>query len=174
MGRKSERAILQKCEGEGYRVLPEYTTPLGEKTRLIIQNEKAKVFYFDTNNTDAMIACFREKISKNKSEFRRMPEDDAVFQRDDYQSIFELEQSGINKFRDVEGVSLDKFQLSKYLGKYQRICGLISDAPKARFIQDISKIFTPVAIIENYILWKKICAQQYSSVSNGRITAVIL
>lgn len=156
LGRKSERAILQKCEGEGYRVLPEYTTPLGEKTRLIIQNEKAKVFYFDTNNTDAMIACFREKISKNKSEFRRMPEDDAVFQRDDYQSIFELEQSGINKFRDVEGVSLDKFQLSKYLGKYQRICGLINDAPKARFIQDISKIFTPVAIIENYILWEKV------------------
>lgn len=156
LGKKPGKAVLQKCEGEGYRVLSEYTIPLGKKTRLIIQDEKAKVFYFDRNNTDAMIACFREKIIKNKSEFRRMPEDDAVFQKDDYQSIFELEQSGVNKFRDVKDVSLDKFQLSKYLGKYQRICGLISDVPKARFIQDISKIFTPVAIIENYILWEKV------------------
>lgn len=156
VGRKLGKAILQKHDGEGFCVLPEYTTPLGEKTKLIIQDEKAKVFYFDSNNTDAMIACFRKKISKSKSEFRRMPEDEAVFQKDDYQSIYELEQSGINKFRDVEGVSLDKFQLSKYLGKYQRICGLISDAPKARFIQDISKIFTPTAIIENYILWEKV------------------
>lgn len=150
------KAVLQKSAEGGYRVLPEYTNPLGKNTNLMIQNEKAKVFYFDTNNTDAMIACFREKISRNKSEFRRMPEDEAVFQKDDYQSIFELEQSGINKFRDVEGVSLDKFQLSKYLGKYQRICGLISDASKIGFIQNISKIFTPSAIIENYILWEKV------------------
>ena len=153
---KYGKAVLQKSDTESYRVLPEYTHPLGQKTNLLIQDEKAKVFYFDTNNTDAMIACFREKISKSKSEFRRMPEDDSVFQKDDYQSIFELEQGGINKFRDVEGVSLDKFYLSKYLGKYQRICGLTSDVPKAGFIQNISKIFTPTAIIENYILWEKV------------------
>lgn len=153
---KGGNAVLQKCTEETYYVLPEYTQPLGQKTKLLIQNEKAKVFYFDRNNTDAMISCFRQKISKSKSEFRRMPEDDAIFQKDDYQSIFELEQSGINKFRDVEGVILDKFQLSKYLGKYQRICGLISDMPKAKFTQDISKIFTPTAIIENYILWEKV------------------
>lgn len=154
--KKTGKAVLKKGNDGCYQVLSVYTRPLGEKTCLTIQNSKAKVFYFDTNNTDALITCFREKINKNKSEFRRMPEDDAVFQRDDYQSVFELEQSGLNKFRDVNGVHLDKFQLSKYLGKYQRISGLIHDSQKAKFIQDIAKIFTPTVIIENYILWEKI------------------
>lgn len=154
--KKHGKAVLYKCTEGVYHVLPEYTPLLGPKTKLLIQDDKAKVFYFDSNNTDAMISCFREKISKSKSEFRRMPEDDAVFQKDDYQSVFQLEQNGLNKFRDVEGVSLDKFQLSKYLGKYQRICGLISDALKGKFVQDISKIFTPTVIIENYILWEKV------------------
>lgn len=152
---KRGKAIL-KNKKETYTVLPEYTQPLGEMTKLEIQQQKAKVFYFDKDNTDALITCFREKIGKSRSEFRQMPEDDAVFQRDDYQSIFELEQSGLNKFRDVKGVALDKFQLSKYLGKYQRISGLVNDSKKARFIQDISKIFTPESIIKNYILWEKV------------------
>lgn len=139
-----------------YSVLPEITYPLGGKTNIKVQDSKAKIFYFKSGQSDALISCFRENINKNKSEFRRMPEDDAVFLNDDYSEIYELEQKGINKFREVYGISLDKYGLSKYLGKYQRISGLVNDKQESKFIKDIQKVFNSRTIIENYTLWEKV------------------
>lgn len=139
-----------------YSVLSDITYPLGEKTNIKVQDSKAKIFYFKGGQSDALISCFRENINKNKSEFRRMPEDDAVFLNDDYSEIYELEQKGINKFREVSGISLDKYGLSKYLGKYQRVSGLVNDKRESKFIKDIEKIFNSRTIIENYTLWEKV------------------
>ena len=99
---KCGNAVLQKCAEGVYCVLPEYTQPLGPKTKFLIQDEKAKVFYFDNKNTDAMISCFREKISKSKSEFRRMPEDDGKPNRDytRYRKISRLVNEAITQKAD--------------------------------------------------------------------------
>lgn len=139
-----------------YTVLSDITDSLGKKTNIKVQDSKAKIFYFKSGQSEALISCFRENINKNKSEFRRMPEDDAVFLNDDYSEIYELEQKGINKFREVSGVSLDKYGLSKYLGKYQRVSGLVNDKQESKFIKDIQKIFNARTIIENYTLWEKV------------------
>ena len=144
-----------------YSILPDITQKLGKKTKIKVQDTKAKVFYFKSGQSDALISCFRDNISKNKSEFRRMPEDDSVFLNDDYSEIYELNQKGINKFREVDGISLDKYGLSKYLGKYQRVCGLINDKHESKFVKDIQKIFTPKVIIENYTLWEKVLSILY-------------
>ncbi len=156
-----------------YSVLSDITYPLGEKTNIKVQDSKAKIFYFKSGQSDALISCFRENINKNKSEFRRMPEDDAVFLNDDYSEIYELEQKGINKFREVSGVSLDKYGLSKYLGKYQRVSGLVNDKRESKFIKDIEKIFNSQTILENYTLWEKVLTILFVNDFSAAFTAFI-
>lgn len=170
---KYDRSIPCSQQSAEYSVLSEIIYPLGEKTNIKVQEEKAKVFYFKSGHSDALISCFRENINKNKSEFRRMPEDDAVFLNDDYSEIFELEQKGINKFREVSGISLDKYGLSKYLGKYQRVSGLVNDKHESKFIKDIEKIFNSRTIIENYTLWEKVLTILFVNGFSAAFTAFI-
>ena len=158
--RKKKQALFKKKnigkKAIEYSVLPKFTTPLGPQTKITLQAQKVKIFYFECGQSEALITCFREKISKNKSEFRNMPEDDPVFQKDDYTEIYVMDQTGVNKLRDVNGLKLDKYELSKYLGKYQRISGIVTDKKEHQFVKDIKKIFDDAALIENYTLWERI------------------
>lgn len=124
---------------------------------IIVQNSKVKIFYFNSKQSDALLDCFQNKLNENKSEFRFLPEDESVFQEDDYSEIYALvEKDGPNKLRGVEDVAIDKFNLSKFLGKFMRISGLIIDPKEKRFEKDIDKIFNHQAIIDNYTVWEKV------------------
>lgn len=126
-------------------------------SEILVQQEKVRIFYFNSAQSNALLACFKEKLYKNKSEFRFLPEDEAVFQNDDYTEIFSLsEKEGPNKLRGVDNISIDKFMLSKYLGKYLRVSGLIHDKLERQFDADIEKIFTNQVTIENYLVWEKV------------------
>lgn len=128
-----------------------------EGSEIIVQNKKVKIFYFDSSQSDVLLSNFQKVLRENKSEFRFLPEDQSVFQKDDYSEIYVLkEQEGPNKLRGVENISIDKFQLSKFLGKYMRVSGLIADHKESCFDKDIELIFTPRVIIENYSTWEKI------------------
>lgn len=127
------------------------------KPEIILQNAKIKIFYFNSKGSDALITRFRNEITKNKSEFRFLPEDGTVFVDDDYSEIYSLKYSDtINKFRAVDGASIDKFSLSKFLGKYLRIGSIIRDKKESKFINDIIKIFDNKTVIENYLVWEKV------------------
>ena len=159
--KRNARAVFKKEVGDcgTYSVLPEFTKPLGRATKIRLQAGKIKLFYFQRGQSDALITCFKNSIEKNKSEFRWMPEDDAVFQEDDYSEVFELRHRGVNKLREVEEIAVDKYALSKYLGKLQRINGLITEKTKGEeynFVRDLHKIFTPETVIENYTLWERV------------------
>jgi hypothetical protein len=122
-----------------------------------LKDGKVKLFYFNYKASNALITCFRKEISKNKSEFRLMPEDGEVFIDDDYSEIYDVKYSDtINKLRGVEGTSIDKFSFSKFLGKYLRIGTLINDKKESKFIKDIEKIFDKKTVIENFITWEKV------------------
>ena len=138
-----------------YTVNPTYNQFV--KSKILVQQEKVKIFYFNSAQSDALLSCFKEKLYKNKSEFRFLPEDEAVFQNDDYTEIFSLnEKDGPNKLRGVDNIAVDKFMLSKYLGKYMRVSGLIHDKIEKQFDADIEKIFTNQVTIENYLVWEKV------------------
>lgn len=138
-----------------YAINDIYNSAPGSK--IVVQNDKVKIFYFQSGETDALISCFQKNISSNKSEFRYMPEDEAIFQDDDYSEIYYLEnKDSPNKLRSVDGVSINKFALSKFLGKYLRISGLVNDKIESRFEKDISKIFNNQTVIENYLTWEKV------------------
>lgn len=152
-----QKESAHKAKPKEY-VLNEMYNPLpGDKSRITIQNDKVKIFHFKSGESDALISCFKKTIWKNKSEFRHMPEDEAVFWQDDYSGIYNLEnRETINKFRGIDGISIDKFELSKLLGKHLRIDGLIEDKKETQFEREIIKIFNSHVIIENYTTWEKV------------------
>lgn len=142
---------------EIYRVNQKYNVCENNKSKIIVHNDKVKIFYFKSNESDALLTCFKDNISRNISEFRHLPEDEAVFQKDDYSEIYTIDSSDtINKFRGIDGISIDKFELSKFLGKYLRIGGLIQDKIESKFEKDVLKIFNLRTSIENYTAWEKI------------------
>ncbi len=128
--------------------------PVGD---IEIKNDKVKIFYFRENNTDALIDCFRKVIARNKSEFRFLPEDQSILQYDDYSDIYKIvSKDTINKLRGVSDIQLDKYELSKFLGKYLRISTLIDDKKELKFEKDIQQIFDNRTIVDNYTSWEKI------------------
>ncbi len=140
-----------------YEINPRYNPCERNQSKIIVHNKKVKAFYFTWDESDALLTCFKKNISKNKSEFRHLPEDEAVFQHDDYSDIYSLDYNDtVNKLRGINGVEIDKYELSKFLGKYLRIGGMIRDKVESRFERDILKIFNTRAIIENYSMWEKI------------------
>ncbi len=127
------------------------------KSEIKIQNSKVNIFYFKAGQTDALITCFRNKISKNKSEFRHLPYDEDIFYKNDYNKIYNLNnEETLNKFRGIKGIDVDKFELSKFLGKYLRIGSMVSNTEKNIFERQIEKIFSNKVIIENYTVWEKV------------------
>lgn len=150
-----EHGILIKNGDSTYAINPEFIDFKGSE--IIIQNNKFKIFYFDSHQSDVLLQNFKKVLYENKSEFRFLPEDESIFQHDDYSDIYILkEQEGPNKLRGVEGIYVDKFSLSKFLGKYMRVSGLIDDKKESQFDKDIEKIFTPRVILENYTTWEKV------------------
>lgn len=140
-----------------YQINPSYNVIEGNKSEITVQNNKVKIFYFKSGESDALLACFKERISKNKSEFRHLPEDEAVFQKDDYNEIYSLKSSeSPNKLRGVDRVEIDKFELSKFLGKYLRVGGMVDNKFESSFERDILKIFDTRTIMENYTAWEKV------------------
>ena len=154
----ADYALLQKregCEEDLYRINDRYLPP-DCRCEVTIQNEKVNIFYFQRGESDALLECFKQNIGRNVSEFRHMPEDDAIFQRNDYHEIYSLKQKSINKLRDVEDINVDRFQLSRFLGKYLRIGGMIEDPAEHEFERDLRKIFDYRTAIDNYALWERV------------------
>lgn len=122
-----------------------------------VKNGKVKVFYFKESGSRALLNSFKKTLRENASEFRYLPEDDDVLANNDYSEIFELKNTDtINKLRSVEGISINKYAISKFLGKLMRIGELISDPVESQFEKDVLKIFDTWNIIDNYTTWDKV------------------
>ncbi len=138
-----------------YRVNPKYHSKGNGK--ILLQNSKVNIFYFKSGESDALITCFKKKIAINASEFRHMPDDETFYSDDDYGNIYHLvNEESPNKFRGIKSISLDKYELSKFLSKHLRIGSMISDRGEYQFINDINIIFTPRIIIRYYDMWERI------------------
>jgi len=127
-----------------------------DKSILKFNIDKTKVFYFKWQESVALLTCFKEKIAKSKSEFRHMP-DAQFFRKDDYTDIYALmNEAGLNKLRGVQNIDVDRFELSKYIGKYLKICFMINENKVSKFEKDILKILNYRIILQSYTLWEKI------------------
>ena len=93
-----------------------YTIKTGDST-FHIQLEKVIMEFFNCNGSKAAINKFKKQLEKNRSEFRYLPwEEEINLEFDDEAFRLEISDS-INKIRNIEGISEDKYGASKYLAK---------------------------------------------------------
>ena len=133
--------------------------PKNAQCNISVQNSKVKVFYFRAGSSKALLTSFRNAINQNRSEFRFLPEDEAVLLYSDYSQIFELQResgASINKFRELNDIAINKFNLSKFLGKLAYTSTLADDKKESIFEEDILKIFDSETIITHYMFWERI------------------
>lgn len=134
----------------------EYMCDKDSKAELCVEsNDKMKVFYFKHGASDDLIQCFRNHILRNKSEFNFMPEEETIFTEDDVVDIYHISDIETNKLREINGLKLDKYKLSKFIGKFYRINYITSDS-SGELIKCIDKIFTNSILVENYVLWERL------------------
>ena len=138
-----------------YKVRP--SVLLCRESVIRVQHEKVKLFYFHSGSTKALLDCFKTKIAQNASEFRLLPDMDAVLKYHNYSEIFNLRsEESINKFRGITGIELDKFALSKFLGKYQKVSGMIESKEENQFEKDMMLILDERTLISNYGTWERL------------------
>ena len=157
---QSQKGTPQAAPFHVYRIDPVLLGPHGGEdigSDIQVQNDKVKIFYFREGSTRALLDCFRAEIGRNASEFRYLPDVDRTLGDNDYSEIFKLSNSDTpHKLRGVSSVSLDKFSLSKFLGKYRKVGNLIRDKQENAFDRDLLTILNRRALIENYTLWERL------------------
>lgn len=85
--------------------------------RLDIQLGKIIMEYFNSNESRAAVNKFKKQLEKNRSEFRYLPwEEEINLEFDDEAFRLEISDS-VNKIRNIQGISEDKYGASKYLAK---------------------------------------------------------
>ena len=152
---KNPPLLREPQEGDDcYRIRREY---LNSNTELLLAKEKIKLFYFCENQSDALLKCFQEEISKNRSEFRFLPKEEFVLGDGDFYKAYSLERNDtINKLRGVADIEINKYELSKYLGKSLAISNLLLDAEDNVFFSNLEKVFNSRTIIDTYSLWERV------------------
>lgn len=124
-----------------------------------VQKEKVKLFVFSSDASDKLLSCFKNEVLKNSSEFRFLPEADMLYRSEIYDKLYDLKYSdSINKLNSVFDIEVNRFELSKFLGKQMTINSLTITNPKETIeeINILKKILTPQILIDNYLLWERI------------------
>lgn len=155
---QSSKDLEDKFESKdcSYRINPNIFS-CGTQNDIQIQNDKVKVFYFKEGETTILLDAFRNQIAKNGSEFRFLPDVGSMLNNHDYINIFNLCNSESPlKFRDVSDIVVDKFSLSKFLGKYRKSSSMISDNKELTFDQKVVSMLNYRSLIENYTLWERL------------------
>lgn len=133
-----------------------FTDSLHKDSELEIKQKKFKILYLKAGGTKAIIDKFKDTIKNNSSEFRLLPDGSNLF-LDNYNEIYKLDQSeSVNKLRGIDAIKIDKYELSKFIGKNLTIANLINDDLECKFYDDLERIFQPKVLIENYLLWESI------------------
>lgn len=114
--------------------------------------KKFRFFYVDKNGYDTIIEKIKSDISHNTSEFNFLPEK-LVFELDDNILHFEREDT-VNKLRAVNGVSIDKYALSKAIGKNVKMSQYAEEKAVNIFIRNIEQLLNHQEIISNYTQWE--------------------
>lgn len=118
------------------------------------QKKKFRFFYIDQTGCNTIIEKIRKDISNNTSEFNYLPEDIAG---DFSGDILKIEREDtVNKLRAINNTSIDKYVLSKTVGKNLLLSKFAEKKTIDNFIKNVGQLLNHKEIINNYTLWESI------------------
>lgn len=121
-----------------------------------VQNKKVRLFVFNSGSSDMLLRYFQNEILRNSSEFRFLAPADTVYSVDAYCKLFDVNYSdSINKISSLKNVAINKFELSKFLGKQMSI-SMLTDSKDNPNICELLKLMVDDVLIDNYMLWERI------------------
>lgn len=149
-----ETGILKKTADDG-----DYRLSCFES--LMVQSDKIVLEHFFHKGTRAALDKFIKNIEKNRSEFRFLPEEDALNNEFDSHAFQLLYSGSVNKIRNIQSISSDKFGASKYLSskimlaKSENFEGKTKKTFK-KTAKQILTYFSGDTTISFYTLWEKV------------------
>lgn len=129
----------------------ELTTP----KRLLLQQSKCILQYFDAKHSIAGLMKFKKKLEESGSDFRLLPVEEADSSLEDiaYDLLYE---GSINKFRSVKGMAENRFELAKHLAKQTILHLYTNDPPDRDVSKGLLKFFKGRNAIEYFDLWERV------------------
>ncbi|MDO8282541.1 MAG: RNA-directed DNA polymerase [Thermodesulfovibrionia bacterium] len=122
---------------------------------LFLQLDKCILQYFDSNHSIAGLEKFQKKLEENGSDFLLMPVDETGNSLEDI--AYELLYDGsVNKFRSVQGLTENRYELAKHLAKQTILLLLTDDPPDPKIKFELQKFFKGKNAIKFHDLWERV------------------
>lgn len=122
--------------------------------RLNFQKSKFRFFYIDKDGYDTIIEKIQDDICKNASEFNYIPET-AIEELDT--DILKIEREDtVNKLRSINKTTIDKYALSKAVGKNIMMSKFAENKTIIKFAKSLEQVLNHKEILSNYTLWESI------------------
>ena len=153
---KCESSVLEETNINECTYNIKFTDELHDtqKGNLELGEDKIKLLYLKKEGTKTLLDKFKSDIRSNSSEFRLLPEDKELF-LNSYSDIYKLNKSdSVNKLRGIEKAEINKYELSKFIGKQLTIGNLVDDSSESIFYDDLAKIYDVDVVIKNYTTWE--------------------
>lgn len=132
---------------------------------LRIQMKKAILEYFDHQESHAAIDIFMRNLSKNRSEFRFLPNEEIINEEFDNEAYQLLYKDSVNKIRNMQEFKQDKYGAAKYLAKQIFLSKLKDNEQSAEF-KKMKKLVTEQLLVffkgknalSMYVLWERVAS----------------
>ena len=122
--------------------------------KLKFQKQKFRFFYIDKDGYDLIIDRIYEDICKNTSEFNYVPED--VIEEFNT-NILDIERDdSVNKLRAINKATIDKYAISKTLGKNILMSKFTDEKEVEKFVKSLEQVLDYKETLNNYTLWENI------------------
>lgn len=132
---------------------------------LRIQMKKAILEYFDHQESHAAIDIFMRNLSKNRSEFRFLPNEEIINEEFDNEAYQLLYKDSVNKIRNMQEFKQDKYGAAKYLAKQIFLSKLKDNEQSAEFkkmkklvAQQLLVFFKGKNALSMYVLWERVAS----------------
>lgn len=141
--------IFQKCDNS--YIIQDYPT-------LKIQKEKLKFFIFDRDTSTLLLSRIEKLLRDNSSEFRMLP-DETILKGEIEDLIYNISFiKKDNKLRSISEVSIDKYEISKYLSQKILLSKYLDNEYNLldNVTESIIEMFKGKTGLELFSLWEKL------------------
>lgn len=146
--------VITETDISTYEINSDYLRNV--KHKLILKNQKIKVFYFSRQYSQELIQTFKKRIAEHSSAFFYLQETDEEIFKKYSSNIWKIDYSdSYNKLRSVKNLSVNKFELSRWLAFLINFSGKINPSEMEKVIKTLFETLSGAGYLNNFNLWEK-------------------